>query len=151
MSFFTNRKNWYIAGCPLAPLPSYPGLFTAPSKKEKKEREKKNTLSTRKLKITPKYFTPRALGQNKIFLYPKHDPPSGIYSCPDAKMFSSLGQKLPYESDTRLNYARRSNHISDLAYVILLTKGHCLLIVDIRLAWTESALASSSVHQARQE
>jgi len=37
-------------------------------------------------------------------------------------MFSSLGKKLSYESDTRLNYARRSNHISDLVYVIALNK-----------------------------
>lgn len=62
-----------------------------------------------------------AKGKN-IFHCPKHDPPSRIYSCPDAKMFSSLGQKLSYESDTRLNYARRSNHISDLVYVIPLNK-----------------------------
>lgn len=32
-----------------------------------------------------------AKGKN-IFHYPKYDPPSRIYSCPDAKMFSSLGQ-----------------------------------------------------------
>lgn len=81
---------------------------------------------------TPTKISHYMLEGKKIFLYPKHDPPSGIYSCPDAKMFLSLGQKLPYESDTSLNCARRSNHISDLVYVILLTKGHCLQIVDIR-------------------
>lgn len=50
------------------------------------------------------------------------------------KCFQVRGKNYHMKAIQRLNYVSRSNHISDLVYVTLLTKGHCLLIVDIRVA-----------------